>query len=76
MKRQDQERAQREAAIARARQGPDYSRLEGEIARNRSELQKRLEARAAFLAQDRAGHYAMAEYFQAVYGHVPPYRER
>lgn len=71
MKDEDQKRLDREAEIWRATRGPDYSRLEGEIGRNRQDAQKRRAAYEDHLAQREHGFRSMAHYFLALYGHVP-----
>ena len=76
MNREDEKRLELEEAVAQAKKGPDYSRLEGDIAREKSELHKRREARREIIERRRAAHYRMSWYYEVVYGYVPQFRER
>ncbi len=55
MKPEDQKRLEREADIAKAVRGPDYSRLETEIARNKAEQHNKDEAGREALANQARG---------------------
>ncbi|MEP1145473.1 MAG: hypothetical protein ABJH52_17245 [Henriciella sp.] len=55
MNEDDRKRLEREADIAKATRGPDYSRLEGDIAKTKAEAQKRTEASQETEAQRQYG---------------------
>ena len=69
---EDQKRLQREADIAKAARGPDYSRLETDIARNKAEQHKKDEAGRDAMAQHARG-IALKKLHESIY--LPTARE-
>lgn len=62
----DQKRLEREAEIAKATRGPDYSRLENEIAGNKAEAAKRTEAQIEVDQRVQRGVRMNQSYYKAL----------
>lgn len=73
----DRRRNEREADIAKATRGPDYSTLLKEIQAAKEAAAKGQQARQDYLAQLEHGFKANAHYYMTIYGYVPSaYRDR
>lgn len=66
MNKADLKRLEREADIFKATRGPDYSRLEAEIARNKAEYAKRTESQKEVDARVMRGVRMNQSYFKAL----------
>lgn len=70
MKPEDQKRLDREAEIAKATRGADYSIIEGDIARSKAAYAKRVEAGKEIKAREHDGIKMMSWYYEAL-KHAP-----
>lgn len=65
---EDERRLQRERDIYLATRGPDYSQVQGDIARAMGEKQRADQSGRAARSQKRTGYQSMSWYYQAIYG--------